>query len=140
MKYVQVFTYNNTTTKSSFKLITSMEELNVLVEDMKKAISEWDPRVPFEIEHEPSVPLQESSRKEPECPNAPIKKAPPRPLDYDNLTSTQQAGRRLILSISPRCKMVTSTGQACKCDATKYGRCKYHFSLWKKRNPFMTHP
>lgn len=139
MKYVQVFTYNNTTTKSSFQLITSIEELNVLVEDMKKAISEWDPQVPFEIEESQVTPLQNTVSCS-ECPNAPIKKAPPRPLDYNNLVSTQKTGRSMILAISPRCKMISTTGQACKCDASKYGRCKYHYGLWKKKNPFVGHP
>ena len=136
MKYVQVFTYNNTTTKSSFQLITSMEELNVLVEDMKKAISEWDPQVPFEFEDVANEPLQDKIV----CPSAPVKKAERRPLDYNNLVSTQHSGRRLTLDISPRCKIISTTGQGCKCDAAKYGRCKYHYGLWKKKNPFVGHP
>ena len=32
------------------------------------------------------------------------------------------------------------TDKPCNCYVYKYGMCRYHLGVWKKNNPFLSHP
>jgi hypothetical protein len=121
------------------------KELKCSVVSNKKMLEYMEKIKELEVEDSPLFLIQETIYHSPVCPQAP-KKVPGGnnhivPIENIKRINNRYNSALDLAGMEKICKRkMQTTGSQCTRECYKYKVCKYHWNVWRKKNPFVDHP